>query len=75
MERLAPNGRFLLYTGSAILDGGRDQLKGELEKAVAEAGFSMTYRELDPDVFNDDLMRPAYDDAERIAAVGVVIRR
>lgn len=75
MERLAPDGRFLLYTGSTILDGGRDQLKGELEKAVAEAGFSMTYRELDPDVFSDDLMRPAYDDAERIAAVGVVIRR
>lgn len=75
MDRLAPDGRFLLYTGSAILDGGRDQLKGELEKAVAQAGFTMTYRELDPDVFNDDLMRPAYDDAERIAAVGVVIRR
>lgn len=75
MDRLAPDGRFLLYTGSAILSGGRDQLKGELEKAVAEAGFTMTYRELDPDVFNDDLARPAYDDAERIAAVGVVIRR
>ena len=75
MQRLAPEGRFLLYTGSAILAGGRDQLKGELEKTVAEAGFSMTYREIDPDVFNDDLLRPAYDDAERIAAVGVVIRR
>jgi methylase of polypeptide subunit release factors len=75
MERLAPDGRFLLYTGSAILNGGRDQLKGELEKAVAQAGFTMTYRELDPDVFHDDLVSPAYDDAERIAAVGVVIRR
>lgn len=75
MERLAPDGRFLLYTGSAILNGGRDQLKGELEKAVAEAGFTMRYRELDPDVFHDDLLGPAYDDAERIAAVGVVIRR
>jgi methylase of polypeptide subunit release factors len=75
MARLAPDGRFLLYTGSTILNGGRDQLKSELEKAVAEAGFRMTYRELDPDVFNDDLLRPAYDDAERIAAVGVVIRR
>lgn len=75
MEHLSPGGRFLLYTGSAILDGGRDQLKGELQKAVAAAGCVMSYRELDPDVFNDDLARPAYDDAERIAAVGVVIRR
>jgi hypothetical protein len=75
MERLSPDGRFLLYTGSTILNGGRDQLKGELERAVAEAGCRMSYRELDPDVFNDDLARPAYDDAERIAAVGVVIRR
>lgn len=75
MRHLSPDGRFLLYTGSAILNGGRDQLKGELERVVAEAGCRMSYRELDPDVFNDDLARPAYDDAERIAAVGVVIRR
>lgn len=75
MDRLSPDGRFLLYTGSTILNGGRDQLKGELQSAVDHAGFVMDYRELDPDVFNDDLLHPAYDDAERIAAVGVVIRR
>jgi hypothetical protein len=35
----------------------------------------MTYEELDPDVFGGMLRRPAYDDVERIAAVGAVIRR
>jgi methylase of polypeptide subunit release factors len=75
MERLAPDGRLLLYTGSAILNGGRDQLKDELAKAAREAGFVMDYREIDPDIFHEDLMRPEYDDAERIAAVGVVLRR
>jgi hypothetical protein len=33
------------------------------------------YRELDPDVFGEDLDEPAYAQVERIALVGAVIVR
>jgi len=75
MDHLAPGGRFILYTGSTILDGGADPLKQALEAAVATAGFQLRYRELDPDIFSGELRREAYADAERIAAVGAVITR
>jgi len=35
----------------------------------------MEYRELDPDIFSEDLDQPGYVYVERIAAVGLVIRR
>ena len=75
MGRLAPGGRMILYTGSAILDGGEDALKTELARAVADASFHLAYRELDPDVFGEELRRPAYAGVERIAAVAAVITR
>lgn len=75
MAHLAPGGRFILYTGSTILTGGHDRLRQALESAVAEAGYELRYRELDPDIFSGELRRAAYDDAERIAAVGAVITR
>jgi methylase of polypeptide subunit release factors len=75
MAHLAPCGRFLLYTGSAILDGGADQVEVELKKLVEAGDFELRYRELDPDVFPSELRRAAYDDVERIAAVGAVITR
>ncbi|WP_162251685.1 methyltransferase [Caulobacter sp. Root1472] len=75
MERLSPGGRLILYTGSAILRGGVDVLHERLETAVEARGCSMRYAELDPDVFGSELCRPAYADAERIAAVGAVIDR
>jgi methylase of polypeptide subunit release factors len=75
LPRLAPGGRFLLYTGSAILAGGHDPLKSGLQQAAGAAGVSLAYRELDPDVFGEELERPAYADVERIAAVGAVFTR
>lgn len=75
MRRLAPGGRFILYTGSTILDGGVDPFRQALERAVALAGHQLRYRELDPDIFSGELRRAAYADAERIAAVGAVITR
>lgn len=75
LARLAPGGRLLLYTGSAILDGGGDPLREALAELAAanRAGFS--YREIDPDVFGEELERETYADVERIAAVGCVIAR
>lgn len=68
-SRLKSGGAFLLYTGSAIV-GGEDQLKAALLEALN--GFDVSYRELDPDVFGEELDRPDYADVERIAVIGLV---
>ena len=68
-ERLSPGGAFLLYTGSAIVDG-EDRLRAALLEALS--GFDISYREIDPDVFGEELERDDYSDVERIAAVGLV---
>jgi hypothetical protein len=73
-ERLAPGGMMLLYTGSAIV-GGRDALRASLEAELPKRGCSLRYKEIDPDVFGEELGRPAYADVERIAAVGAVIQK
>lgn len=75
MARLAPGGRMILYTGSAILDGGIDQLGRALAQAADEAGCGLRYAELDPDIFPGELRRDAYRDVERIAAVSAVLTR
>jgi methylase of polypeptide subunit release factors len=72
LRRLDPGGRLLLYTGSAIVDG-RDELREALEREVAALGGSLRYRELDSDIYGEELEKPAYRDVERIAAVGAVV--
>jgi hypothetical protein len=67
-ERLTRGGAFLLYTGSAIV-AGEDRLKAALFDALA--GFDVSYREIDPDVFGEELEREDYADVERIAVVGL----
>ena len=75
MTRLKSGGRMVLYTGSAILAGGVDQLRSLLASAMVGGEFTLSYRELDPDIFSGELRRSAYSDVERIAAVGAVITR
>lgn len=72
IERLAPGGRFLLYTGSAIVDG-RDGVRAALAELAEARGAALDYDEIDPDVFGGMLRSEAYRDAERIAAVGAVL--
>lgn len=74
VDRLAPGGRFLLYTGSAISDG-RDQVHDTLRSIAARADLALAYREIDPDVFGEELEREAYAGVERIAAIGAVLAR
>ena len=71
-DRLSPGGRLLLYTGSAIVEG-RDTLHAALSAAMAERGCALDYRELDPDVFGEELERPEYVDVDRIAVIGAVV--
>ncbi len=65
---LRPGGRFILYTGSAIVSGA-DALKGELETLAQAYRLPLRYRELDPDVFGEELDNPGYEDVDRIAVV------
>ena len=74
MERLSPGGRLLLYTGAAIVDG-RDELREALEAQAAAHGYAMGYREIDPDIYGEELGKAAYADVDRIAAVGAVLEK
>jgi methylase of polypeptide subunit release factors len=71
---VAPGGRVLLYTGSAIVDGA-DRLEAALRERLPDLGCSLRYAELDPDIFGEQLEEPGYEEVERIAAIGAVIQR
>jgi methylase of polypeptide subunit release factors len=72
IDRLAPGGRLVLYTGSAIVDG-VDAFHGAIAKMLAARGVRWAYEEIDPDVFGEELEHPPYDRADRIAVVGVTV--
>jgi SAM-dependent methyltransferase len=74
IERLAPGGRLILYTGSAIVRG-EDALQAALGEAAQGNACTLRYRELDPDVFGEELARPAYRDVDRIALVAAVFTK
>jgi methylase of polypeptide subunit release factors len=72
VSRLAPGGRLVLYTGSAIVDGS-DLFHEALSSRLDARGLKFTYDEIDPDVFGEELEHSPYDRADRIAVVGVTI--
>jgi methylase of polypeptide subunit release factors len=72
IERLAPGGRLLLYTGTAIIDG-IDLFERRLRGALSGRPVRVGYEEIDPDVFGEELDHAPYDRAERIAVVAVTI--
>jgi SAM-dependent methyltransferase len=74
VERLAPGGRLILYTGSAIVDG-TDLLQKALAKSLARRDVHWSYEEIDPDVFGEELEVAPYDRADRIAVVAATIER
>ena len=74
LPRLAPAGRLVLYTGAAMVHG-TDPLLNSLRPYLETKGWQWSYRELDPDVFGEELAEPAYSGAERIAAVALVVQR
>jgi SAM-dependent methyltransferase len=61
-------GSLLLYTGVAILDG-QDPFLASITEDLQRSGAKFSYEELDPDIFGGELSEPAYEGAERIAAV------
>lgn len=74
LAHLAPGGRLVLYTGAPIVDG-HDRFQEEITPLLRQADCRFSYREIDPDVFGEELDTPAYAGAERIAAVALVARR
>lgn len=74
LDRLAPQGTLLLYTGVAIMDG-RDPFKKEVEAKLEKIDWHYEYQELDPDIFGEELGNPVYSDADRLAAVVLTVHR
>ena len=68
LERLQPGGRLLLYTATPVVDG-EHSIWRQLEPLLANVSYD--YRELDPDVFGEELERPAYAHVERLALVAL----
>jgi SAM-dependent methyltransferase len=68
LQRLRPGGRLLLYTATPVLDG-EHLLWPKLAPLLGRTRAD--YLELDPDVFGEELERPAYSQVERIAVVGL----
>jgi len=71
LERLRESprgGTLLLYTGAAVVTGS-DMFLAAITADLQQPDTHYAYEELDPDVFSEELARPAYADVERIAAV------
>ncbi|ATY33980.1 methyltransferase [Sphingomonas psychrotolerans] len=74
MHRLKSGGRLILYTGSAIVRGA-DLLGRALAALAGAEGCDLRYREIDPDVFGEELERPAYAEVDRIAVVAAIFTK
>ncbi len=74
MARLTVGGRLILYTGSPVTRG-HDDFRAALADAAGVAGCALRYEELDPDIFGEELDRPAYAGVDRIALVAAVAVR
>jgi 23S rRNA G2069 N7-methylase RlmK/C1962 C5-methylase RlmI len=74
VERLAPGGSLVLFTGAAIVEG-QDPFREAVAEACDRAGLDWTYREFDPDEYGEELATAAYDDVERLALVVLTATR
>jgi methylase of polypeptide subunit release factors len=74
LQRLAPGGTLLLYTGVAMVDG-RDPFLEEVRTRLDGQDVAWRYRELDPDVFGEELEAGVYAHTDRIAAVVLTVTR
>lgn len=73
LTRLNERGVLLLYTGVAMVGAG-DPFLDELTPLLNTSNYTWSYEEIDPDVFAEELERPVYQAAHRIAAVALMAR-
>lgn len=74
IERLAPAGTLVLYTGAVVIKGA-DPFKEAAGLRLGAAALAWSYKEVDPDVFGEELESDAYLCADRIAAVVLTATR
>lgn len=74
LERLSVGGSLVLYTGAPSV-AGEDLFLQQARVLVDRPALSWAYREMDPDVFGEELETPGYAEAERIAAVVLTVTR
>lgn len=74
IERLTAGGTLLLYTGAPSVQGVDIFLK-HARPLLDRGDLSWSYREMDPDVFGEELETATYASAERIAAVVLTVTR
>ena len=67
-KRLAPGGSLVLFSGTGIMEG-QDPFRAAAAERLAGTDLSWSYREVDPDVYGEELDGPAYGHAERLAVV------
>jgi release factor glutamine methyltransferase len=72
LEKLAPGGRLILYTGTPIV-AGADAFHDAVLPTLC--GHDFTYDEIDPDLFGDELEKAPYAHADRIAAVALSLKK
>ena len=72
LARLSPDGQLILYTGSPVIAGAHP-LREALRPILAARPCRARWRELDPDVFGEELDAAPYDRVDRIAVVMLVV--
>lgn len=72
LPRLASAGTLLLYTGTAVV-AGEDVFLSACRELLDVTGLAWSYREVDPDVFGEELETPTYVNVDRIAAVVLTV--
>lgn len=74
IEHLKRGGSLILYTGTPVVEG-RDVFYDAVFPMLASPNLVTSYEEIDPDVFGEELERPAYHCADRIAAVAFTLTK
>jgi methylase of polypeptide subunit release factors len=72
LARLAPSGQLVLYTGSPVVDGAHP-LREALGPILAARACRARWRELDPDVFGEELETAPYQTVDRIAVIALIV--
>ncbi len=68
LSRLRPGGQLILYTGTPIASG-IDPFFETIRSTLQLYASQHSYEEIDPDVFGEELERPAYVGTDRLAVV------
>lgn len=68
LGHLSKKGHLLLYTGSPVV-AGTDKFFEAVQPLLQARSTRFGYREVDPDVFGEELQNAPYDQADRIATV------